>query len=309
MDAALARGHELTLFNRAQTNPDLFPEVERLRGDRDGDLSALAGRSWDAVVDPSGYFPRIVRASAEALADSAAHYTFVSSISVYANLAEPPTESSAVGTLEDESVEEFGPEYENYGPLKALCERAATDVFGARALVVRPGFIVGPHDPTDRFVYWPRRVARGGTMIAPGRPERPMQFVDVRDLAAWMVGMVEQRAAGTYNATNEGVPMGDLLAACPGNVEVVWFDDTYLAEQGIEESDLPLWSADPKYVAMHEADVEKAVKAGLTFRPYAETARDTLEWDRTRQDVQPSGLEPEREAELLAAWAALASGA
>ena len=299
----------MTLFNRGQTNPDLFPEAEKLRGDRDGDLSALAGGSWESVVDTSGYFPRIVRSSADALAESAAHYTFVSSVSVYANLAEPPTESSPVGTLQDESVEEFGPEFENYGPLKALCERAVTDVFGERALVVRPGFIVGPHDLTDRFVYWPRRVARGGTMIAPGQPERPMQFVDVRDLAGWMISMVEQRAAGTYNATNEGVPMGELLATCPGDVEVVWMDDGFLAEQRIVESDLPLWSADPKYSAIHETNVTKALQAGLTFRPVAETVRDTLEWDGTRTDAEPTGLDPEREAELLAEWSPLASEA
>jgi 2'-hydroxyisoflavone reductase len=299
----------VTLFNRGQTNPDLFPEVERLRGDRDGDLSALAGGSWDSAVDTSGYFPRIVRASAEALAESAAHYTFVSSISVYANLAEPPTESSPLLTLDDESVEEFGPEFENYGGLKALCERAATDVFGERTFLVRPGFIVGPHDLTDRFVYWPRRVASGGTMIAPGPPERPMQFVDVRDLADWMVRMVEQRVGGPFNATNTGVSMGDLLAACPGDVEVVWMDDGHLAQEGVGESDLPLWSPDPKYSAMHDADVTKALQAGLTFRPVVETARDTIAWDRTRNDVKPCGLDPGREAELLAAWSALASEA
>ena len=299
----------MTLFNRGQTNPELFPETERLRGDRDGDLSALAGREWDAVVDTCGYFPRIVRASAEALASSAAHYTFVSSISVYANLAEAPTESSPVGTLEDESVEEFGEEFRNYGPLKALCERAATDVFGERSLVVRPGFIVGPHDPTDRFVYWPRRVARGGTMVAPGPPERPMQFVDVRDLAVWMLAMIERGAGGTYNATNEGVPMADFLAACPGEVEAAWLDDEFLVEHGIGESDLPLWSGDPGFAAVHEADVAKAIEAGLTFRPTEETAVDTLEWDRTRTDTQPVGLTPEREAELIAAWATLESRA
>lgn len=307
VDAALARDHVVTLFNRGQTNPELFPEVERLRGDRDGGLSVLAGRSWDSVVDTSGYFPRIVRASAEAVAESAAHYTFVSSISVYANLAEAPTESSPLGTLEDDSVEDFGEEFRNYGPLKALCEQAARDVFRERALIVRPGYIVGPHDPTDRFVYWPRRVARGGPMVAPGPPERPMQFVDVRDLADWMIGMVEQRSTGNYNATNEGIPMRDLLAACPGEVEVLWLDDDALVAQEVDEGDLPLWTADPRFRAVHEADVTKAVRAGLTFRPVAETARDTLEWDRTRKGAPPVGLSPEREAELLADRASLES--
>jgi Nucleoside-diphosphate-sugar epimerases len=299
----------VTLFNRGQTNPALFPEVERLRGDRDGDLSALAGREWDAVVDTCGYFPRIVRASAEALASSAAHYTFVSSISVYANLAEAPTESSPVGTLEDESVEEFGEEFQNYGALKALCERAATDVFGERSLVVRPGFIVGPHDPTDRFVYWPRRVARGGTMVAPGPPERPMQFVDVRDLAVWMQAMIERGAGGTTTPRTRVCRWRISSPPCPGEVEAAWLDDEFLVEHGIGESDLPLWSGDPGFAAVHEADVAKAIEAGLTFRPTEETAVDTLEWDRTRTDTRPVGLTPEREAELIDAWASLESRA
>ena len=299
----------MTLFNRGQTNPELFPDAARIHGDRNGDLSALAAGSWDAAVDTSGYFPRIVRASAEALAGSAAHYTFVSSISVYADLSQPPTESSAVGTLADETVEDFGPEFVNYGPLKALCERAAADVFGERTLVVRPGFIVGPHDLTDRFVYWPRRVARGGTMIAPGPPDRPMQFVDARDLAGWMLDLVEQRAAGTYNATSPGVSMGDFLAACPGEVDIAWLQDDFLAEHGVGEGDFPLWSPDPGFAAVHEADVAKAIRDGLTFRPIAETIRDTLAWDATRDDAPPVGLAPEREAELLAEWSALASGA
>jgi len=309
VEDALARGHEVTLFNRGRTNADLFPDVEKLRGDRDGDLGVLAGRSWDSVLDTSGYFPRIVRASAETLAGSVGHYAFVSTISVYANLAEPPTESSPLATLEDESVEEFGDEFENYGALKALCERAVEDVFGDRALVVRPGFIVGPHDPTERYVYWPRRVARGGTMLAPGPLERPMQMIDARDLSGWIVRMVEQRAGGTFNATSEPIPMREFLAACPGEVDVAWAEDAFLVEHGVGEADLPLWSPDPRYAAMHEADVSKAVAAGLVFRPPVETARDTLEWDRARTDARASGLTAEREAELLAVLPSLASGA
>jgi 2'-hydroxyisoflavone reductase len=283
----------VTLFNRGQTNPELFPEVGKLRGDRDGDLSALEGRSWDAVVDTCGYFPRIVRASAEALADAVDHYMFVSTISVYADLDKPPTESSAVGTIEDESVEEFGPEFENYGPLKALCERAVQDVFGDRALIVRPGFIVGPHDPTERFSYWPHRVARGGRMVAPGPPERPFQFIDVRDLAGWILRMVEERRSGAFNAANEGVALAELLAGA----DVVWLPDEFLAEHGVTEEELPLWSADPTYAALHEADVSAAVAAGLTFRPPEETMQAVLE-----EPAPKAGLTPEREAELIAAW-------
>jgi 2'-hydroxyisoflavone reductase len=254
----------------------------------------LTGRNWDAVIDTCGYFPRIVRASADALSDSVSHYTFISTVSVYADLSEPVDESSPLGTIEDETVEEFGPEFENYGPLKALCERVVQDVYGDRALIVRPGFIVGPHDPTDRFTYWPVRVARGGPMLAPGPPERPFQFVDVRDLAAWIIRMVEERRSGAFNATNEGVPLEELLA----HDEVVWVTDERLVEHGAGEEDLPLWSADERYTALHEADVSAAIAAGLLFRPHEETVRDTLAW-RGKDAELATGMSPEREAELL----------
>jgi 2'-hydroxyisoflavone reductase len=305
VEAALARGYEVTLFTRGQTNPDLFQEAERLAGDRDGELSALEGREWDAAVDTSGYFPRIVRASAELLAGSVPHYTFVSTISVYADLSRPVDESSPLGTLEDETVEEFGPEFEYYGPLKALCERAVEDAFGDRALIVRPGYIVGPHDPTDRFTYWPWRVARGGEMLAPAPPERPMQFIDVRDLAGWMLGLVEGHAGGVFNATNEGVRWEVVLAASPGEAEAVWAPDEFLLGHGVDEMELPLWTADPAFAAIHEADVSRALAEGLTFRPVEATARDTLEWARGRNGHElAAGLKPEREAELIAGWRA-----
>ena len=290
----LARGHEVTLFNRGQTNPELFPEAERLTGDRDGGLDALAGRSWDAVVDTCGYFPRIVRASAEALAESVRTYVFISTVSVYADLSKPVNESSPLGTIEDETVEEFGPEFQNYGPLKALCERAVLDVYGERALIVRPGFIVGPHDPTDRFTYWPVRVARGGRMLAPGPPERPLQFIDVRDLAGWILLMIETGRTGTFNATNEGVPLGEVLAGA----DVAWATDDWLVEHGVAEEDVPLWSPDPAYAGLHEADVSRAVGTGLTFRPHEETSRDTLAWKGADAELA-TGMSPEREAELL----------
>jgi nucleoside-diphosphate-sugar epimerase len=294
VEDALARGHAVTLFNRGQTNPELFPEAEHITGDRDGGLEALAGRSWDAVVDTCGYFPRIVRASAEALADSVRTYVFISTVSVYADLSKPVDESSPLGTIEDETVEEFGPEFENYGPLKALCEQAVLDVYGDRALIVRPGFIVGPYDPTDRFTYWPVRVARGGTMLAPGPPERPLQFVDVRDLAAWILQMIENGRTGTFNATNEGVPFGEVLAGA----DVAWAMDDWLVEHGVGEQDLPLWSAEPAYAGLHEAQVAKAVAAGLTFRPHEETSHDTVAWKG--QDAElATGMSADREAELL----------
>ncbi|MDF2751225.1 MAG: family oxidoreductase [Gaiellaceae bacterium] len=293
-EAALARGHELTLFNRGETNPELFPEAERLRGDRTGDLSALAGRTWDAVVDPSGYVPSVVRASAERL-EGSGRYVFVSSVSVYADFATGPDEGSAVAELGDAPVEELAADYSNYGPLKALCEAEVARVFGDRGLVVRPGLIVGPQDPTGRFTYWAQRLARGGETLAPGPPERRVQFVDVRDLAEWMVAAVEQGLAGTYNATNEGVPWGELLAGA----DVTWVPDGFLQEHEVGEwLELPLWLADPALAGLHETDVSRAVAAGLRFRPLAETIAGAA----TAPAVEGVGLTPEREAELLSAW-------
>ena len=305
VEQALARGHEVTLFNRGQTNPDLFPEAERIQGDRDGDLGGLEGRTWDAVVDTCGYFPRIVRQSAEALGDSVGLYLFVSSISVYASFAAPVSEDSPLGELEDESIEEFGPEFEHYGPLKAACERVVQEVYADRALIVRPGLIVGPHDPTGRFTYWPRRLREGGPILAPAPPERTVQFVDVRDLSAWMLDLLESGRGGVYNATNQGVAWGELLAGG----DVVWAPDEFLVERGVGEwMELPMWIADPEMIGIHQADVSRAVGSGLRFRPLEETIRDTAEWDAGRErgtdktlaGVGGAGMAREKEAELLA---------
>jgi 2'-hydroxyisoflavone reductase len=302
VEAALAGGHEVSIFTRGQTNPELFPEAEHLIGDRDGDLSALEGGEWDAAVDTSGFFPRIVRASAELLRGRVGHYTFVSSVSVYADFAEPPDESRAVGTMTDESLEEMGDEFQYYGPLKALCEREVERAFPNRALVVRPGLIVGPHDPTDRFTYWPRRLARGGEILAPAPADEPVQFIDVRDLGEWIVRMAEERRTGIFNAVNEGMPWAELLAGA----DVTWVDSEFLLEQGVGEwMELPLWIADPAFAGHSRTDVSRAVAAGLTFRPVQETIRDTAEWDATRGDYEAAaGLAAEREAELLRAWRA-----
>ncbi len=197
VDAALAGGHNVTIFTRGQTNPELFPGVERLRGDRDGDLDALRGGSWDGVVDTSGYVPRIVRQSAELLHDRVGRYVFVSSISVYDDFSSPPTETSAVAELEDPATEEIE---ENYGALKAACEGVVEEIYGDRSARVRAGLIVGPHDPTDRFTYWPRRIALGGEVLGPGDPDAPVQFIDARDLAAWLVNLALEGPGGTYNA-------------------------------------------------------------------------------------------------------------
>jgi len=294
VEAALAHGHALTLFNRGETNPDLFPEVEQLRGDRSGDLSPLAGRVFDTIVDPSGYVPAVVRASAELLGECG-QYVFVSSVSVYADFSTPPNEESPVAELGEASADELAPDYSNYGALKALCEQAVWDVFRERSLCVRPGLIVGPHDPTGRFTYWAHRLERGGEILAPGPPERRAQFIDVRDLAAWMVHCVERRVTGVFNATNEGVAWGELLAGA----DVTWVSDEFLAAHEVGEwMELPLWLGDPASSGMHRTEVGRALAAGLRFRPVTETIAGAA----GAPAVEGVGLTPEREAELLAAW-------
>jgi 2'-hydroxyisoflavone reductase len=307
-EAALGRDHELTLFTRGQTNPELFPDAERLRGDRDRDLSALEGRRWDAVVDTSGYVPRVVRASAELLANAVDHYTFVSSISVYADMSQGPDEDSPTEELGDHSADELRDDYANYGALKALCEETVLDVFGERGLIARPGLIVGPHDPTGRFTYWPHRIARGGDVIVPAPSERTVQFVDVRDLAEWTVTMVERLESGIFNATRPGVSWSDLVETCrevsDSDPAFVWVSDEFLTEHNVGQwMELPLWICEPESIGLHEADVSRAVQAGLTFRPLADTVQATLE---QAEPTDEAGLTPEREAELLDAWKARA---
>jgi 2'-hydroxyisoflavone reductase len=316
-EAALARGHEVTLFNRGQSNPGLFREVEQLRGDRDGGLGALAGRRWDAVVDTSGYVPRVVGASAEALKDAVDTYVFISSQSVYKDFSGDVNEDSPVGTLADEGVEEITGE--TYGPLKALSERAAHEAMPGRVMAVRAGLIVGPHDPTVRFSYWTARAARGGEVLAPGDPERPVQFIDARDLAAWVLVSAEARRAGVFNASGPDyrLTFGRFLEVC-GEVggaaaRFTWVDEKFLLDRGVEPwGDLPLWldSAAESHRNFFAADIRRALAAGLAFRPLAETVRDTLAWQQSGEAaplkdgvrMPDTTLKPEREQELLAEW-------
>jgi 2'-hydroxyisoflavone reductase len=287
--------------------------VEKLRGDRDGGLGALEGRRWEAVVDTSGYVPRVVRASAELLADSVERYIFISSISVYSDVSVPGvSEISPVGKLKDETVEEVTDEA--YGPLKALCEQAVEEAMPGRALVMRPGLIVGRYDPTDRFTYWPHRVAQGGEVLAPGKPEARVQFIDARDLAEWTVRMVEVQGAGTFNATGPdyALTMGRLLEECKAvsgsDARFVWVDEKFLLHRDVRPwMELPIWVPDAEeYRGFHAVSVDKAIQAGLTFRPLAETVRDTLKWDATRPPDHEwrAGMKPERERELLREWRA-----
>ena len=322
--AALGRGHELTFFNRGETNAELYPEVGKLRGDRDGGLQPLEVGRWDGVVDTSGYVPRVVGDSARLLARRTGHYTFVSSISVYAGYGELIDEESPVATLDDEATEDV---QAHYGALKARCERVVEESFPGRATYVRAGLIVGPHDPTDRFSYWPERVARGGEVLAPGSPERGVQFVDVRDLAEWIVAATEDGVAGAFNATGpeRPLPMGELLATCRevsgSDASFVWVDEGFLVERDVGQwLELPLWidSRDESMSHFMEVDTGRAVTAGLRFRPLTETVRDTLAWLGSREGrgagtaamggTEGVGLDPARERELLADWRAVATG-
>lgn len=307
VQAALQRGYHVTLFNRGQTNPELFPEVEKLRGDRAVDLSALAGRRWDAVIDTCGYRPRDVRASARALADAAGHYSFISTISVYEDLSPPDVdEDSPLGWLSGgETVEEVTAEV--YGPLKARCEEAVQEALPGRALILRPGLIVGPHDPSFRFTYWPQRAAQGGEVLAPGPPGRMVQFIDVRDLAEWNLDLIEDMRTGVFNVTGPAQPvsMGVILDLCreAGDSEATytWVDEGFLVDEGVGPYvELPLWIPGQD----DRVRIDRALNLGLNLRPIAETIRDTLAWSHTLPPDAPrrAGLAPDREAELLALW-------
>ncbi len=288
VQSAIERGHHLTLFNRGQHNPGLFPEVEKLRGDRREDLSGLEGPRWDAVIDTSGYFPRDVRRSVGILAPYVDHYTFVSTLSVFADLLTEPgiEEDGRLATTEDVDATEITGE--NYGPLKALCEREALDAMPGRCLVVRPGLIVGPYDPSDRFTYWPVRLKRGGDVLAPEGPRVRVQLIDARDLAEWIVRSVEDGLTGIFNATGPDLELtlGEVLASCQDVASVpsrlVWVDADWLAEQGAAPwTEVPLWI--PNAPGISAVDCGKAIANGLTFRPTRETVEDTLRWAETRE--------------------------
>ncbi len=309
VQAALASGHEVTLFNRGYTDPDLFLDIESLRGDRNENLSLLQGRYWDAVIDTCGRLPRQVRRLATLLADTAGHYTFISSVSVYADFSRPGIdEHYPVAQLEGASPEEFTPEA--YGALKALCEQEAEAAMPGRVLNVRPGLIVGPYDTTDRFTYWPHRVAQGGDILAPGSENQPVQFIDARDLAEWLLAMVEARKTGIYNAKGPDYPltMQRFLDECKevsrSNVQFVWANEEFLLGHNIAPYvEMPLW-VPGEMIGFARVNSDKAIAAGLSFRPLADTIRDTLAWDATRPpDTElRAGLSRAREKQLLQAW-------
>jgi len=309
-DAALAAGHEVVHFNRGRTAPDA--RVAAIHGDRN-DAEALARAAargpWDAVLDTSAYLPQALAKSARAFDAAANRYVLVSSISVYADGGFD--ESSAVQPAPDPLPEAMTPE--TYGALKAACESTARAILGERAVVVRPGLIVGPNDPTDRFTWWPHRVALGGRVAAPGRPSRTVQFIDVRDLAQWMVRLASGAARGTFNATGPSSPiaMKDLLEGCreaAGNdARVEWIDEDFLAAAGVSPwKDMPVWvpESDPHAAGFMDVPIERARATGLRFRPLAETLADTLAFSRSRPATHgwKAGLDEVRERSLLERW-------
>jgi 2'-hydroxyisoflavone reductase len=364
IEVALARGHQVTIFNRGKREK-LLPlefEVEHLYGNRDPELPAddergpdgvllrpdgtpkgleqLVGRRWDVVIDNSGYVPRIVKASADLLAkQGASQYVFISSISAYDEAAIPAdggTEDLALATLKDPTVETMGAEFENYGGLKVLCEQAAEAAFPGRATIVRPGYIVGPGDPTDRFTYWPNRAAAGGEMLAPGKPDDPLQWIDVRDLAAWLVNLAEEGSAGAFNAVGPTPPArwGDVLQTCvevaAKGTTLVWVPAEWLEKNGKPEDGFPIWIPPTgKYAGFHRWNNARAVAAGLTLRPLTDTVKALVDWFpaeierriRVTKELTESnkakglpappdpkalraGPPPAREKELLAKWKA-----
>lgn len=336
--AAMARGHTVTAFNRGKTEKakkeklglDSLPvNVEQLRGNRDPNKNAIEedpdsakglssledDRTWDVVIDDAGFFPRIVKASAELLAPRVKQYVFVSTVSVYKDNGTPGgDESRDLAMMEDPTVEEFGAEFQNYGPLKVLCEKAAEEAAPGRTTIVRPGFIVGPGDMSDRFTYWPVRVSKGGEVLAPGAPEDPIQLIDARDLADFIIRLVENNTMGVFNVLGPqtGLTMGRVLEASKeasmSDATFTWVSSEFLEKHSFLGGSLPIWLAPTgESAGFHRWKCERAVAGGLRFRPIVETCRDTLAWwallPAERREKMRAGITKEQEEELLAKWA------
>jgi 2'-hydroxyisoflavone reductase len=315
---ALSRGHKITTFNRGKTHKNELPEgVEQLIGDRNGQLDALKNRQWDVVIDNPTTLPAWVRDAAQVLKGNVERYVFISTISVYGEVKQGVDESAPLAKYEGpdpyketlEAMKAGG--FKTYGPLKALSEKETEKWFPGKALIIRPGLIVGPHDETDRFTYWPVRIDRGGEVLAPGNPNDPVQFIDARDLAEWTIRAVENGETGIYNATGPAKPLGiggmldGIKEAEKSNAKFTWVNEEFLTQQKVEPwSDMPVWTG--KESGLARTSISRALSKGLTFRPLADTARDTLSWFKSlpqdRQSKMRAGLTPEREAEVLATW-------
>lgn len=324
VEKALEKGHNVTLFNRG-SNQDIFPEIEQLKGDRDGDLEQLKGRKWDAVIDTCGFIPRTVSKSSKLL-NHVQHYTYISSCSVYKDQYEPGIdESGEIQTLDDEKVEEItrgtaGPIYnEYYGHLKTMSEIAAEKELPGKVLAIRAGLIVGPYDYSDRLPYWVKRISEGGEILAPGRPERQIQFIDVKDLAQWIIQMIEQNTTGIFNATGPdySLTMGQFLEECKrvscSDADFTWVSESFLMDNQVGAwGEMPLWipeeyplpGSEKPWNGFLAINNKKAIQNGLTFRPLSETIKDILKWEQNRPEgvERKAGMERQRETELLESW-------
>ncbi|WP_059170645.1 NAD-dependent epimerase/dehydratase family protein [Bacillus sp. FJAT-27445] len=321
VEEALKRNHQVSVFNRGSQNGAL-ENVEVIIGDRFGELDPLKGRVWDAVLDTSGYVPSTVRKSTEVLGGNTAHYTFISSISVYKDWGiQNMDESGPLLEMDPERADELsngvnGPLMEYYGEFKTLCEHEAEKNMPGRVLNVRAGLLVGPDDYSDRFTYWVNRVARGGKVLAPGNPKRRIQFIDSRDLAKWILFMIEQNQSGTYNATGPKQPleMGAFLQAIKkvtgSDAEFDWVDESFLLERKIAPwTEMPLWlpeepaAGDKPLKGAFSFNIERALKAGLSFSPLEKTIEDTYLWDQSRNGENlKAGLSFEKEQQLINEW-------
>ncbi|MHA7966048.1 NAD-dependent epimerase/dehydratase family protein [Paenibacillus sp. CAU 1782] len=323
VEAALARNFEVTLFNRGISGGRPEPNVETLHGDRNTDLNILLGRQWDCVVDTSGYWPSQVRSAALILSDNIRHYTFISTCSVYRDFtARNISETDDVLTLEPEQLSKLDVSHadrslqlEHYGALKYHCEEVLQQDMPARSLIVRPGLIVGPYDVSDRFAYWVRRLMRGGNVLAPGSSNRPIQLIDGRDLAEWVLALCTASATGTFNAAGPKslLTMGELLQTCRDicgtEAEFTWVSDDFLQEQKIQPwTELPFWLPEREpgttgdLGGIFSLSIKRAVEKGLSFRPLHETVRDTMHWLIEAGPKVLNSLKEERELELLKHW-------
>ena len=317
---AINRGHKVTVFNRGRTHPGELPkEAEQLLGDRNGKLDALKGKTWDVVIDNPATLPVWVRDAAQILKGNAERYVYISSTAVYADTSKqnmdetaPLTKYTGADAMKETSASMRASNFALFGPLKAQSEAEAEKWFPGKTLVIRPGYIVGPGDESDRFTYWPVRVERGGEVLAPGSPSDPMQIIDARDLAEWTIRMVEQGAVGAFNATGPksrlsmGRMLSDMKKTTNSDARFTWVDDDFLKAQKIID-EFPIWTS-PKgsEILYLTTNINKALKHGLTFRPLSDTTKATLEWFRKqtpeRQIKMRAGIKPQREAEVLAAW-------
>ncbi len=306
-ERALSQGLRVTLFHRGRSLPDGLPGATSITGDRAHDIASITG-TYDAIVDTSGYLPRDVAASCAHLRDRTAMYAFVSSVSAYRDgFPAGADESAPLWDTGDSNATDVTPD--TYGPLKALCERVVLDGFGDRALVVRPGLIVGPYDGSDRFTYWVRRIGNGGTILVPGLPNRLVQIIDARDIADWLVAMLEMQRGGTFNVTGPGDPLsfGELVRTCSEaletGVELVWASQEFLLENGVEPwTEMPLWIPEDEAGGWDAISSARAIAAGLAYRTLRTTILETWRWDLQRDRGAPlkAGLTAEREARLLA---------